>query len=136
MAYKAAERNLKNVAHASVRSVIDQKYNDAHDTLSKAYYEHWRNGESFPITIGGSSFDARPTKEESKALFDKLHGLIFELHEVELYNEAKKNPTHEKLNKVIESMETLGEGETETPIQKKTARIAALKSEGIDLKLK
>ncbi len=80
MAFQATERNLTNVQHAKIRTKIDAKFNDVHDRLSAAYYD----GGVF--TQGGKSWDFGALKTtdpaSAKAVFDKLHGLIFTIRDV------------------------------------------------------
>lgn len=73
MPYTATTRNYIGIQFENIRKTLDAKFNNAHDELSKAYYDYWSEGLSYPW----KSFDKQATPEASKALFDKLHELIF-----------------------------------------------------------
>lgn len=82
----------KKVEFVKIRRTLDVPFNDAHDELSEAYYNFWRRGLSHPW----QGYDVQATPEESKRLFDYLHGLIFEKQLVALWNANEKLPTYEK----------------------------------------
>ena len=127
MAYKIVERNMDRIQYESIRKKVDAKYNLWHDELSKAYYDYWKHGKSYPW----KGYDVKDTPEESKAQFDKLHGLIFLLHEKALYeqNIADGKP-YQKLHDYMTGKE---EGETRTRYQKLLDKISTLESEGYKL---
>lgn len=83
MPFEAARRNFDGVQFENLRRTLDHRLNQLHDELSAAYYDHWRQGKSQPF----QSFDVQATPEESKALFDKLHALIFAHYDI-LFHEA------------------------------------------------
>jgi hypothetical protein len=72
------ERNLAGVQHQEVREIVDARFNALHDELEACYYGAWRQGKSKPFH--GHDIQANP--EESKLLFDRLHGMIFHLREL------------------------------------------------------
>jgi hypothetical protein len=82
MTYVAPVRNFNNIQFDRIRSILDDRFNTAHDELTSAYYDYWAKGISHPWR----SFDAQPTPAESKVLFDKLHGLIFQLRMIAFHN--------------------------------------------------
>jgi hypothetical protein len=67
------DRNYEKVEKGDLRIQIEPAFNALHDDLTEAYYQHWKKGESAPWF----GYDVQATPEESKALFDSLHGLIF-----------------------------------------------------------
>lgn len=71
-----ADRDLDNVQYESYRKIIDVKFNALHDDLQDAYYTYWKKGASHPWQV----HDVQATPAESKELFDKLHGLIWQEH--------------------------------------------------------
>ena len=86
--YTPAERNFEKVQYEAVRKNIDHKYNKLHDELSACYYE------GRPFSNGGVDYGVL-----DKDTFDKLHGLIFEMLQVEFHQENMKPET---LNKIPE----------------------------------
>lgn len=122
-------RNWKGIPFEQLRRKVDVKFNAAHDALTDAYYNYWRHGLSKPWR----GFDVQATPEDSKALFEKLHGLIFHLREVALYEENMRQPTPDKRLKVRHDF--IEEGRTKPMIQIVRERIAALRAEGIELSL-
>lgn len=85
MAFKTEVRNMTNIQHQTIRAKIDAKFNDAHDRLSAAYYD----GDVF--TQRGRSWDFGSLKAadpaNAKAVFDKLHSLIFQIRDV-IFNQT------------------------------------------------
>ena len=75
------QRNTDKIQYETYRKKIDQKFNDFHDELTIAYYDFWKKGESKPVNAGSKIYDVQSTIEQSKALFNKLHGLCFHLQE-------------------------------------------------------
>lgn len=73
-----ADRNYNKVHQAKIRLEIEAPFNALHDELEECYYKHWRQGQSAPFF----GYDLMGTGEESKVLFDKLHGLIFHCLEI------------------------------------------------------
>lgn len=80
-------RNFNGVQFSELRQTLDQKFNDVHDRLTKAYYD----GEVFTqndLTVDfGKMKKTDPTV--AKETFDKLHGLIFLIRDV-AFHEANK----------------------------------------------
>jgi len=125
-----AERNFEKIQFEELRRQIDGVFNTAHDELSDSYYNYWRFGNSKPFR----GFDAQSTLEESKILFDKLHGLIFHLRHLKFHQEnlkqiSSKQIPEEKYNIIFDK-----DG---NPIGKKSDEILViiqlLKDEGIEL---
>lgn len=86
--WKPPERNYDGVEFEALRRVVDAKYAQAHDELSDAYYNYWRYGKSKPWR----GYDVQRTPEESKALFDKLHGMLDDLRQAAMMKEHEKQP--------------------------------------------
>ncbi|MDD4110221.1 MAG: hypothetical protein PHS54_01560 [Clostridia bacterium] len=64
-------RNFDNILNQELREEIDPKYNNIHDELSDCYYKK-KEFRKYGIL--------------DKQTFDKLHGLIFNMRDME-YNE-------------------------------------------------
>ena len=79
--YTTPIRNLYNVQFSDLRKIIDGKFNTVHDELSDAYY-------------GKKPF--RTYGVLDKATFDKLHGLIFALRDID-FHEANKSLATKKI---------------------------------------
>ena len=88
MSYIPTARNFAGIQFESIRKTLDVRFNQEHDDLSSAYYDYWSKGLSRPW----KGFDKQATPEASKALFDKLHGLIFQRHLVAFHNANMKLP--------------------------------------------
>jgi hypothetical protein len=86
MVFKTGIRNYDKIKFEQLRKQIDDTFNLLHDELSKAYYEYWRHGKSYPF----KGFDVQATPEESKKLFDILHGLLFHLYHLKFHGENIK----------------------------------------------
>jgi len=85
---KRPHRNFTKTQFEELRRKLDSGYNELHDSLEEAYYDYWKSGESRPW----QGYDVQPTPEESKVLFDRLHGLIWLHYSEELHSENKKLP--------------------------------------------
>jgi len=73
-------RNFERVQFASLRVKLDPIFNEVHDELSDAYYNFWRQGERKQFL----NHNVQRTVEESKALFDLLHGGLWHLYTIGL----------------------------------------------------
>jgi hypothetical protein len=91
------ERNYDNIQFADLRAKIEPEFNKAHDELTEAYYKYWKKGESYRVNIGGQEFDVQKDEKASKELFDKLHGLIFDLLQKAFHEENVKLSIEEKI---------------------------------------
>lgn len=58
---------------------LDERFRVLARDLEIAYYHSWQHGRSFPVW----GFDRQSTPEQSKRLFDQLHGLLW--HHYNLY---------------------------------------------------
>jgi hypothetical protein len=93
MAFVSMTRNFDRVQFEALRREIDGMFNKIHDELSAAYYDYWRHGQSCPW----QGFDVQPTKEASKALFEKLHKLIFEHRDVQFHVMNMRKPKKDQI---------------------------------------
>ncbi|RLG73164.1 MAG: hypothetical protein DRO23_09415 [Thermoprotei archaeon] len=118
------ERNTDSIKFEKIRKNIDKKYEDLHDELSDAYYNYWREGASKEW----QGHDVQPTLEESKVLFDKLHGLIFLVRDIEFDEENSKLEDDDSGKKKIDSM-------YEERLDSVKNNIKKLKDEGIEITL-
>ena len=132
MPFTPSTRNYKGIAFEKLRQQIDGKYNQAHDELSAAYYDYWKAGRSCPW----QGYDVQPTPEESKALFDKLHGLIFAHYSMGFHIENLKQPIEDRIpeeeyNEIRDKDMVLVGKRSEQG----AAKIALLSAEGIEIVL-
>ena len=131
MAFKVTTRNYDGIQHEALRKIVDPKFNVLHDSLTAAYYDYWKKGLSHPW----NGHDVQSTPEESKALFDKLHGLIFHLRHLEFHSENLKQPVKDRIDsKEYDDIHDDTGVVTGTKTDLATAKIAALKAEGIEIK--
>ena len=86
--FRRVTRNRKGIKLAALRGDVDDVIDDLHDTLSEAYYDHWRHGESRPWL----GFDVLPTPELSKTQYGALHGALPHLHLIALYQLNQVSP--------------------------------------------
>ena len=91
--WQSPERNFNRVQHEKLRKNIDSKYNILHDELSDCYYNYWKKGLSKPF----QQYDKGNTLEESKQIFDKLHGLIFQQRMVKFHEENLKQTLEDRI---------------------------------------
>lgn len=122
------QRNYNNVQAEGLRRKHDAPFTAAHDQLSDAYYNFWKQG-NYTKSWRGYKPDQNATQEEAKALFDKLHGYINAKHEIKLYEENESD--EENFNeKIKHGMEVVVDGKTR--MQRTKDVIASLESEGIN----
>jgi hypothetical protein len=117
------ERNFEGVELESLRKVVDPKFNNLHDELTDCYYNFWKKGLSKKFQV----YDVQSTPEESKRLFDKLHGLIFHQREVALETEFKKIDKKDIDERTQRYFDT-------TDVDASKEKIASLKTEVIEIK--
>jgi len=86
--WRPPERNWDGIDHEHVRRAVDPRFNELHDALSDAYYNYWSKGLSKPF----HGYDVQATPEQSKALFDQLHGLIFHLRDIAFHRHNMSLP--------------------------------------------
>jgi len=130
MAYKPPVRNFDRVQFEEIRRSLDKRFNDAHDGLTAAYYDHWRNGRSRPW----QGYDVQPTNDESKALFDKLHGLIFLLRDVAFHDANMSLPEAERYSEDAYRYDRDEQGQiTRDRLQESQDSIERLRVEGIEV---
>lgn len=124
MFYRTTIRNYDNIEFDEIRRAIDDKYNQAHDELSRAYYEKkpfvWR-GKDYGIL--------------DKDTFDKLHGLIFlkrdvEFHEYNISLPPDKRIDEKKYNYIIDKKNNIIIGKKDEIARQE---IANLKNLNIDI---
>lgn len=125
-----SQRNWDKIQFEKLRKIVDGAFNQIHDELSDCYYNYWRLGKSKPFR----NYDVQPTLEESKTLFDKLHGLIFHLRNIKFHQENLKQPANKKINEsryndILDDTGKVGGKISDLCAQK----IAELKSEGFEL---
>lgn len=129
--YIAAERNFDGVQHAELRKKIDWKYNQAHDALSKAYYEEtefvW-NGKNYGVL--------------DQDTFNKMQAKIWAEYEVLFHEENKKQKAkdqipEEEYNDICTEKDG-GSGvctKIEKNRDKAKEKIIDLEKQGIDIKI-
>ena len=82
MTYIPSQRNWDNIQFTKLRKIVDPKFNDIHDELSDCFY----NGKPF-----------RTYGVLVKEQFDKLHGLIFLMRDVEFHQKNLEQPADERI---------------------------------------
>lgn len=120
----SSERNWRGIQFEELRRQVDPKFNEVHDTLSKAFYE------KRPFVWKGKNWGIL-----DKEIFDKLHGLIFELRHLVFHRENKKQ-TLEKRIPEEQYNECRGQdGTIEKLTDRANQRIAELKAQGMELEV-
>ena len=94
--WKPPTRNFDKIQYEGYRKVVDGKYTKLHDDLSDCYYNFWKLGKSKVFDAGMTKYDKQDTVEESKTLFNDLHGLVGHLHEKALEDHHSAQPEEEK----------------------------------------
>lgn len=84
--WKTPVRNWKGIQFEVLRRQVDPKFNQAHDVLSKAYYE------GKPLVWKGKDWGIL-----DKETFDKLHGLIFHQRTIAFHVANMKLPQSERI---------------------------------------
>lgn len=130
--YKTPARNFHRIRFEKIRSSFDAKYNIAHDELSDAYYSYWKKG----LSHAWKGYDVQATPEQSKTLFDKLHGLIFLKRDVDFHDFVQTLPEKDRIpereyNEIRDSSGiVIGKVD-----ERARAQIQTLQADGIDLTL-
>lgn len=101
----AIERNYDKIQFEKYRRVVDPKFNQLHDKLTNCYYSYWKKGLSKPF----QGYDKQSNLKDSKILFDKLHGLIFEHHLIEINEEHERTLEKDQYPKFEESLKITNE---------------------------
>jgi len=119
--FSQMNRNFNGIQFSELRKKIDGKYNLVHDELSDCYYNKKPFGEYGILT---------------KEVFDKLHGLIFLLRDVEFHQENLKQPESERIpevkyNNIYDSSGNI----VGKKFDKTTQKINDLATEGIVLRI-
>lgn len=109
----------------ALRKDIDPPFLALVAELETAYYRHWKRGEAHAF----QGFDVQATPDESKALFDKLHGAIWRAHAVAIAEENEKQGRPYDIDKVDPTPE--GKADRRSVEEKKALK--DLKAEGMDI---
>ncbi len=115
------KRNFDRIQFSELRKIVDEKFNSVHDELSDCYY----NNKSF-----------RTYGILDKETFDKLHGLIFKMRDVEFHTEnlklaEKDKISEEKYNNIIDKEgKVIGKKNEEAAL-----KVSALNAEGFQLEV-
>lgn len=125
----APERNFDGVAFERVRKLIDDKINKFHDALSEHYYKYidLPNGEKPNFIYNNKNFGVL-----NKEKFDKLHGMIFNLHDIAIVLANNKLPSNLKYSE-NEINPVMSDGKTK--LESTQESIQKLKTEGYELSL-
>lgn len=112
-------RHFAGVQNESLRTAkirgqqFDDIFNEIHDRLEESYYGErdvdgtfipgtgWRDGISKPFVIGPHIFDVQSTPEESKELFDTLHGLLWKRYQVAIHKINLSLPRNQQLPREV-----------------------------------
>jgi len=128
MSWSAPSRNLESVEFAALRRAVETPFHRAHDELTAAYYDGWRHGRSAPWR----GYDVQATPEQSRALFDELHGLIDCLRMLAL--DARNTATDDRDAKFAAVMAESGEG-GRSRRERLRAHVSACRARGPDLEV-
>lgn len=117
-------RNWEGIQFEKLRKKIDPKFNEAHDALSKAFYEKrafiWK-GKNWGVL--------------NRETFNKLHGLIFELRHLAFHAENKRQPARKQIPEE-EYNETVDEfGNKQKLTDRAQKKIDELKNEKLKLEI-
>lgn len=114
------KRNFDRIEHEKLRKEVDGKFNDLHDELSDCFYN--KN----PYKTYGIL-----TKEQ----FDKLHGLIFLMRDIDFHEQNKKQSLEDIIpeEKYNDMKDEAGNPVKKDQIAKK--KISDLKKEGFEIKM-
>ena len=133
MAWAPPERNFAGIRHEDFRRTFDPAFDTLHDSLSDAYYNFWRQGQSKPF----QGHDVQPTLAESKALFEKLHALVFHHYDVQFHTANTKRPPAQRIPEEEYNVVRRRDGSVDhLKSESAQAAIDALAVEGITVSLK
>lgn len=143
MVWTPPERNYSGIQHEEFRRTFDPAFDTLHDALSDAYYNFWSNTKRSPLNPFGNpkskpfqGYDVQPTRAESKALFDKLHGLIYHHYAVEFHAENLKQPEPKRIPEEEYNVVRSRDGSLKsTKADTAQAGIDALDAEGVRITL-
>ena len=124
--WKPPKRNFDNIQFEKYRKVVDNKFNDLADELSDCYYNYWKLGNSKPF----QKYDVQPTLEESKALFNKIHGLIWLKHEEAIEQEHNNTPESKKNTQFTNKLQEKSNKDVDF-IKQRNQQILKFENEGI-----
>lgn len=131
--FRTTQRNYQRVQFGEIRKEFDKPYNRLADELSDIYYNYWKKGKSKPW----QGYDVQPTLEQSKELFDKLHGLIWHWYNVNFHKLNMSRPLEER---IPEEEYNYVYGPDGKVFYKKSEHsreiIEELKKQGIEIKIK
>lgn len=120
------DRNYDNIQHEELRRKVDPRWTVLHDELSDCYYNFWKKGLNKPF----QDYDVQSTLEESKVLFDKLHGLIESRREVALDDEYRKLPEERKTDNMRAYFDNFDD-DNKNKVSRIRERVLILKQENI-----
>jgi hypothetical protein len=126
------QRNFENIQYELYRKVVDAKFNQLADELSDCYYNFWKHGQSKPFNAGNRTYDVQPNLVESKMLFDKIHGLIWTLHEQAMEDEHEKRPIESRDVKFQRNLD-IKMNENKNYVRDRQDKIKTYKQEGIEI---
>ena len=131
MAYIPAQRNYGKVQFENLRKEVDPVYTDLHDRLSETYYDFWKKGLDKEVNLGGNLYNRQPTPEESKALFDELHGLIEHKRVQKMNDTNSKKAKKDKDIKFEEQISRIDETTGKTGLDISLDKIAEIENKGL-----
>lgn len=113
------QRNFQNIESEEIRKTLDEKFNLVHDELSDCYYNE-KPFKTFGVL--------------TKEMFEKLHGLIFDLRFIAFHEANLKLPLSERLPEADYNLSFDREGNiTNRRSDEMAQRIQELKNQGIEL---
>lgn len=126
---------LEGVQFAEIRKAVDPAFLALAESLETAYYgprdengafvpgEGWRNGKSSPW----NGYDAQKTPAESKALFDQLHGEMWNQHHLALVAENEQQGMRYDVDR-LDPMDAKGQRKSDSLRARSNEQSAAIKS--------
>lgn len=148
-----AVRTYAGVQNEELRTVkireqqFDDIFNEIHDTLEEAYYGDrddkgrfvpgtgWKDGKSKLFTIGAQTFDVQAALAESKALFDRLHGLLWDRYQTAMHKVNMARPSNQQTSREDYDAEEWNEDGTAVlswKSEKAQGRLSSAKNHPID----
>lgn len=146
------DRKFDGIQFETIRKRIDARFNAVHDALEDAYYgtpqfdgsgkfterlqDGWKHGVGNAFKNGTKTYDKAATPALSKTQFDKLHGLIWDMYQIERVADNAKLPPPQR--KSVDKLDPFKNDAQGVPTIKRYSdlaqdRIDALKLENLEL---
>ena len=110
-----------NIEAASIVRVLAPPFVSLADDLSEVYYNEWQHGD-YTTTFQGHKPVTGDTKVQAQALFDDLHGKIWNHYYIVFLAEVRKLPANDTLRQKMELRDVTDEGSLVALVQQKVAQ--------------